>query len=265
MISTPEYQATLKTPKTLFLAWQDAINSYWYPIGRLTFDGKIYKFIYTQGMLQAGATSSLQPLLSFPYLDRVYTSNYLFPVFANRLMRRSRPDYVDYVQWLNIPQNQDDAIAILSRSGGQRHTDTLTVFPLPEPDEEGKYHIHFFSQGLQHLPKCSIERINSFKPEDKLLIAHEFSNLYDSQALTLNTDDHHIVGHCPRFLNSEVFELLQQNPKSVDVCVERVNQFPAPFQFRLLCNLIAQRSDQLRPFSRTEYQPLVDETDNISG
>lgn len=37
--------------KTLFLAWQDGKSRYWYPIGRLTFDGEMYKFVYTQGML----------------------------------------------------------------------------------------------------------------------------------------------------------------------------------------------------------------------
>ncbi|KJH70148.1 DNA-binding protein [Aliterella atlantica CENA595] len=251
--------------KTLFLAWQDGKSRYWYPIGRLNFDGEMYKFVYTQGMLQAGAKNSFQPLLSFPYLDRVYTSTHLFPIFANRLMPRSRPDYPDFLQWLNIPQHQDDPLAILARSGGQRVTDTFTVFPLPEPDEEGRYYIHFFSHGLRYLPKCSIEKINSLKPEDKLWLAHEFQNLYDFQALTLNTNDHHIVGYCPRYLNNEVLELISVNSDAVDVRVEKVNHSPAPLQFRLLCNITAQWSDELRPFSKPEYQPLVDVTASIGS
>lgn len=255
----------MKQYKTLFLAWQDVKTRCWYPIGRLTFDGQNYQFAYTQGVKQAKENSGFQPLLSFPYLERVYTSTHLFPVFTNRLMPRSRPDYADFVQWLNIPQHEDDPIAILARTEGQRETDTLTVFPSPEPDEEGKYHIHFFAHGLRHLPKCSVERINSFKSEDKLWLAHEFQNPYDSQALVLNTDDHFIVGYCPRYLNNEVFELLSINPNSVDVRVERINQSPAPLQFRLLCNLTAQWSDKLRPFSKKEYQPLVDEAASVVG
>lgn len=255
----------MNTHRTLFLAWQDAKTRYWYPIGRLTFDGQKYQFTYTKGVTQANETSGFQPLLSFPSFEQVYTSTHLFPVFANRLMSRSRPDYADFVQWLNLPQHQDDPIAILARSGGQRETDTFTVFPLPEPDEEGRYHIHFFSHGLRHLPKCSLERIDSFKPEDKLWLAHEFQNPYDSQALTLNTNDHYIVGYCPRYLNNEVFELLAINSHAVDVRVERVNQSPTPLQFRLLCNITAQWSDELRPFSKPEYQPLVDVTASISS
>ncbi len=180
-------------------------------------------------------------------------------------MPRSRPDYADFIQWLNILQHEDDPIAILARTEGQRETDTLTVFPSPEADEAGNYHIHFFAHGLRHLAKCSIERINSFKSEDKLWLAHEFQNPYDSQALVLNTDDHHIVGYCPRYLNNEVFELLSTNPNSVDVRVERVNQSPAPLQFRLLCNLTAQWSDKLRPFSKKDYQFLVDEAASVVG
>ncbi|WP_009630338.1 HIRAN domain-containing protein [Synechocystis sp. PCC 7509] len=244
----------MKAPKTLFLAWQDSQSRCWFPIGRITFDEGKYEFVYTRGVIEA-EKFGFAPLLSFPYLKGVYTSTYLFPVLANRLMPRSRPDYADFVQWLNISQHDDDPIAILARSGGQRKTDTLTVFPSPEPDEDGKYHIHFFLHGLRHLPKCSIERINSFKPEEKLWLAHEFQNPYDSQALVLNTDDHYIVGYCPRFLNCEVFELLHQNPNAVEVRVERVNQSPAPLQFRLLCNLTAQWDKKFRPFSSLEYQP----------
>jgi HIRAN domain len=258
-----EGKTNLKTLKILFLAWQDSKSRLWFPIGRLTFDGEKYQFVYTQGAKEAVSKCGFDPLLSFPRLNELYESTQLFPVFSNRLMPRSRPEYSDFVQWLNIPQHQDDPIAILARSGGQRATDTLAVFPCPEPDEEGRYHIHFFSHGLRHLPHCAIERINHFKPGDKLWLAHEFHNSYDPQALTLNTEDHYIVGYCPRYLNSEVFELLRQNPSLnpslVEVRVERVNQSPTPLQFRLLCNMTSQWSDEFRPFSKKEYQPLTDE------
>lgn len=248
----------MKTPKTLFLAWQDPNTRHWFTIGRLTFDEESYQFVYTQGVKQAQEKSSFEPLLSFPRLDEVYKSSELFPVFSNRLMPRSRPEYSEFVQWLNIPQHEDDPIAILARSGGQRKTDTLAVFPCPEPDEEGRYHIHFFSHGLRYLPQCAIERINCFKSEDKLWLSHEFQNSYDSKALTLNTEDHYIVGYCPRYLCQEVFELLKRNSALVDVRVERVNQPSTPLQFRLLCNITADWNDNFRPFSSFEHQPLTE-------
>ncbi|MDF5713038.1 MAG: hypothetical protein PUP93_03910 [Rhizonema sp. NSF051] len=64
---------------------------------------------------------------------------------------------------------------------------------------------------LRHLPRCAIERINQLELGEKLWLAHEFQNPYDSQALILNTEDHYIIGYSPRYLLTEVFEL--QRPK----------------------------------------------------
>jgi hypothetical protein len=168
--------------KTLFLAWQDPGSGSWFPIGLLTFNGKEYRFSYTKGVLEAQLKCGFGPLLSFPDFNKVYTSEKLFPLFSNRVMPRSRPDYPEFVQWLNLPQHEDDPIALLARSGGKRVTDKFEVFPCPEPDENGRYRIHFFAHGLRHLPKPAIERINGLQVGELLYLAHEFQNPHDSFA-----------------------------------------------------------------------------------
>jgi hypothetical protein len=243
--------------KTLFLAWQDPSSRSWFPIGRLTFEQGKYNFVYTYGATKAQDSCGFQPLLSFPSLNKVYTSVELFPLFSNRLMRRSRPEYQDFVQWLNIPQNEDDPIAILARSGGTKVTDYLEVFPCPEVDENGLYHVHFFAHGLRHLPPSAIERINRTQARDLLWLSHEIQNSHDPNALTLNTQDHHIVGYCPRYLAPDALKLLRQKPQFVHVQVERVNLAPTPLQFRLLVNMTAEWHEDFRPFSGHEYQPMV--------
>ncbi|GAA6624280.1 hypothetical protein [Scytonema sp. NUACC26] len=60
--------------KTLFLAWQDPISRAWFPIGRLTFDGEKYQFVYTYGSVEAQSKYGFQPLFAFPNLNKVYTS-----------------------------------------------------------------------------------------------------------------------------------------------------------------------------------------------
>ncbi|OKH31948.1 DNA-binding protein [[Phormidium ambiguum] IAM M-71] len=245
--------------KTLFLAWLDPNSRSWFPIGRLTFDGANYQFVYTQAAKEAQEKCGFQPLSSFPHLDEVYKSTHLFSVFSNRLMPRSRPDYSSFIQWLNLPQHENDPIAILARSGGQRETDTLTVFPKPEPDEEGRFQIHFFARGLRYLPTSAIERINRFSPGEKLWLAQDFQNTIDSPVLTINTEERYIVGYCPQYLNSEILALLLRNPSEVEVRVLRVNQPPTPLQFRLLCQLTALWSDENRLFSSAQYQPLIAE------
>ena len=245
--------------KILFLAWQDPNSRSWFSIGRLTFDGNRYQFNYTKGVLEAQQKCGFEPLSSFPRLDEIYTSTYLFPVFANRLMSKSRPDYSTFIRWLNLSEPEIDPISILARSGGQRETDTLAVFSTPKLDSEGRYHLHFFLHGLRYLPPSSIVRINRLEIGEKLWLAHEFQNIYDSQELILNTEDHYIVGYCPRYLNSEIVELLKFNPSSVEARVELINQPPTPLQFRLLCKITAQYSNDFHPFSSYKYQPLVDE------
>jgi hypothetical protein len=136
--------------KTLFLAWQDPHSRSWFPIGKLTQEHEIYEFSYLQGALEAKDKAGFEPIVSFPYFDQHYRSSDLFPLFANRLLRPSRPEFKDFVQWLNIPEQEDDPIALLARSGGKRKTDNFEVFPCPERDADGNYHIHFFTHGLRY-------------------------------------------------------------------------------------------------------------------
>jgi hypothetical protein len=242
--------------QTLFLAWQDHKSRAWFPVGRLTFNGQKYQFIYIQGAKQAQKLCGFKPLLSFPQLEEVYESDYLFPVFANRLMSSARPEYKDFLKRLNLVENTTDLMLMLARSEGKRETDSLQVFPYPELDEPGHYHLHFFAHGLRHLPNCSIQRIDSLKAGEKLWLAHEFQNPYDSQALILTTEDHHFLGYCPKFLVSYVFDILHRNPQAVEVKVEQVNLSPTPLQFRLLCRLDCSMAGDIEAFSQREYEPI---------
>lgn len=243
--------------KTLFLSWQNPISRAWFPIGRLDFDGELYRFRYIHGALVAQAQGQFRPIRTFPELRHLYESPRLFPLFENRLLRRSRPEYPDYVQWLNIPEKADDPIALLSRSGGQRVTDTFEVFPYPQPDESGPYHIHFFVHGLRYMPPETQPTIQQLKPETRLLIMQDSQNDYDQNALLLRTEEGHNVGYCPRYLTHDVLNLLQQDPQKLMAAVERVNPHPTPVQFRLLCNLTAEWSKDFQPFSGELYEPLV--------
>lgn len=244
----------MKTLKTLFLAWKNPIGNSWFTIGRLTFDGDKYQFMYTQGVKYAEQKFAFKALPSFPRLNEVYTSTQLFPVFSNRLMSHSRPDYSSFMQWLNLTDNESDPFAILARSGGERQTDTLAVFVNPEPDKQGQYHLYFFSRGLKNLTSSSIERINKFVPGEKLQLIDSITDPQYPQILTLITDDQHIVGNIPQYLFASIFEILQKK-SSLEVRVEHLNQPPIPFQFRLLCRMILN----INPFLGSQYQPLITE------
>jgi HIRAN domain len=241
--------------KKLFLTWQEPKNQHRFPIGCLEFDGKEYHFFYINGVEKA-RENGFSEVFSLSDLRKTYSSTHLFPLFTNRLMPRSRPDYRKYTESLNILAGEDDPMTVLGRSGGGKATDSYEVFPCPEIDGNGIYHTHFFAHGLRYMPKCSIDRAAELAAGDSLSLSHDLQNLYDRQALLLHTEDRYNLGYCPRYLAHDIFPILQANPQLVKVKIDRVNQPPTPFQSRLLCTLTAECGRDFVPFAGEEYQPL---------
>jgi hypothetical protein len=115
---------------TLYLAWRQP-DQRWWPVGRLSREGSEYVFTYTQGARSA-EEAGFRPLSSFPDFDQVYVSTQLFPTFQNRLPPQSRPDYEDFIEWMDLEHGEADPLVMLARSGGQREADMFEVFPVPE-------------------------------------------------------------------------------------------------------------------------------------
>ena len=251
--------------KTIYLAWQDSDSRRWFPIGRLRSNGKRFVFVYTGGALVA-QRAGFSTLAAFPKLDSVYESDKLFPLFANRLLRASRPDFRQYLNWLSVPESDPDPLLILARSGGQRVTDTMDVFPYPDHLEDGVYETHFLVHGLSHMTAESCERASLLQPGESLSLMWDFQNRFDPNALALRTaetykQDMFLVGYCPRFLSGDILKLMDKPGNSPMIVVERVNPPPAPFQFRILCKLRMKWPAGFMPFSGPEYQPLLADLD----
>ncbi|MEO8658974.1 MAG: DNA-binding protein [Bryobacteraceae bacterium] len=247
--------------RTLFLAWQDPVGRRWFPVGRLEHSDGLYSFVYTKGAEQARVKAGFHALPSFPELQTVYVSEELFPLFSNRLLPRSRPEYRDYLEWLSVPESDADPVAILARSGGTRVTDTLEVFPCPEPNEQGEYQVHFLLHGLSHMPLHSVDRAMHLHVGEQLLAMRDFQNANDPDAIALRTAerserDIYIVGYCPRYLRDDFVHLLNWNC-SPQITVARVNPPPAPIQVRVLCRSVMSWPEGFKPFTSEEYQALV--------
>ncbi|NEP45322.1 MAG: DNA-binding protein [Okeania sp. SIO2H7] len=242
--------------KTLFLAWQDSISRAWFPVGRLTYEHNCYEFVYIQGAKVAKDKCGFSGIWSLDDFDTVYRSRELLPVFSHRLMRRSRPDYPDWISWQNLSQTEDNPMVLLSRSGGQKVTDNYEVFPYPERDENGCYHLYFFLRGLRYMAPENSDRIKKLEVGESLYFLHDSQNDYDFNALMLRTKDFYLLGFCVRYLLDDVFPLLQNNSNSVEVKVERVNLPPAPLSMRVLCHLIV-KDESYKPFSSPMYEPLA--------
>lgn len=234
---------------TLYIARQDPESHSWRAVGRLTREDGLYFFEYTRGALESPGF----------YLGRMrdlykrYHSRDLFPLFTNRLLNRSRPDYPAYVRWLGVDENADP-MQLLSRSGGKRATDNLCVYPHPEPNEKGEIELFFFSHGLRYLDKEALQRIENLEPRERLQFRPEDDNSYDRFALVVQTGDPVKVGYCPRYLNQDLRNVIAGT--DVKLRAEQVNK-EAPMQFRLLCKAFFTLPQQFELFTTQEYRPLV--------
>ena len=185
-----------------------------------------------------------------------YESEELFPIFKNRLLPKSRPEYSSYLNWLGFGEENVSELEELARSGGIRATDSLQLFPVPEK-ANGKYEVMFFSHGIRHLPPNYIERVNHLNQGSALYLMRDIQNEFDSLALALRTDDPiEIVGYCPSFFVKDFDRLIEKNgSEKVNVSIVKIN-LNSPLQFRLLCKFSTPWPQDFVPFGDKIFQPL---------
>lgn len=242
---------------TLFVFWQDPLSRRWHVVGRLTRAREEYRFVYTRG---AKASKLFVPFGRMTQLDKEYRSRDLLPLFSNRLLPRSRPEYNDYLRWLELSSADADPLLILGRTGGLKSTDSLSMYPLPQRDGEGNYRVLFFCHGLRYIAETALERIATLETHDRLYPMLDVQNAKDSQAVALRSGDPAtFLGYCPRFFAQDFRTLLTKRNSAVAISVIRVNR-DAPMQFRLLCEFKSSWPDDFRPCQGDEYEPLADAT-----
>jgi hypothetical protein len=191
-------------------------------------------------------------------LNQVYESEALFPLFANRLLSRSRPEYEAFLVWGGFdPNNLPDPIAILAVTEGIRQTDSIEVFPCPVPDAQGCYVNKFFLHGVRWVSAAALERISKLQPGERLWLIADPSNEYDPNAMAVWTSDRgDRIGYVPRYLARDARQLCATcEPDFIHLFVARVNS-DAPLQQRVLCRMQACWPPGFLPCSGPEYEPL---------
>ena len=241
--------------KALFIAWQDTKSRRWAPVGRLTRENGLYRFVYTRG---AEEMPDFHPFGRMQDLHKAYQSEELFPIFANRILAKNRPEYQDYLKWLGLSEAQYDAFEELARTGGLRATDSLEIFPCPDPTSEKNYNVYFFCRGLRHQHEENQARARQLKTGEQLYLMQDLQNPYDDMALLMRTGDPiTLVGYAPRYYSAEFTQLIKSNgPDKVRVTVEQVNN-DAPEQYRVLCKLLSPWPVNFSPCAKEQFKALA--------
>lgn len=228
----------------------------WGPVGRLEHDGDVYRFVYTQG---AGTLDGFRPFHGMDDLTLIYESDDLFPIFKNRLLPKSRPEYDAFMRWSGFdPNHPPDPISILGVTEGIRQTDSIELFPCPTPDAHGFYLNKFFLHGLRWMPDEAKQRLNALQTGEKLFLMVDLCNPADANAIAVRTgnENRFMIGYVPRYLARDVWTLFGKcNPDFIEMFVHRVN-LDAPLQQRLLCRMHACWPDGFEPCSDEAFQPI---------
>ncbi len=243
--------------QAVYVAWRSGApdGGRWGPVGRLEHGSSGYRFVYTRG---AKTVPGFAPFAGMPDLQGVYESDELLPLFANRLLAKSRPEYEAYLRWGGFdPNSPPDPLAILAVTEGRRQTDLLEIFACPAPDASGCYVGKFFLHGVQRVGPESRARIERLAPDEELRLLEEPENPHDRNAVRILTKDNYHVGYVPRYLAYDVGQLAGgRGAEFVKLHVERVNP-DAPLQQRLLCRVDACWPAGFQPCSGEEFQPIV--------
>jgi len=242
---------------SLFVAWRagSAQQGVWSPVGKLEHIDGLYRFRYTRG---AESVQGFSGFVGMDNLHAVYESESLFPLFANRLLSKSRPQYEAWLTWSGFdPADPPEPLAILGVTEGIRQTDQVEVFPCPAPDEQGCYLTRFFLHGLRWVPAAALDRVAALKAGERLAIMFDPQNPMDENAVALRTvdGDRFMIGYVPRYLAFE-FGRLTRECSFAEISVERVNP-GAPMQMRVLCRMNACWPEDFRPCENEVFQPLV--------
>ena len=245
--------------QTLFLAWHGAgENRLWYPVGRLEAapECSSFQFQYIGGAKRAKKEAEFPLIIGFPEIDNKYRSEELFPLFQNRIMSPSRPDFKSYLKALDLKEDANP-IEILAANGGERVTDRYEVFPLPARQPDGSFLFRFFLHGWRYASASAQERMAELKPGEELRITLELNNPVTGQGVQVQTSDYQMIGWAPHYLVDDFTAALADGPGKYSAHVVRLNPQPIPSKQRLLVELRCHWTSH-EPMSGPDYQPLVD-------
>jgi len=239
----------------LVVVVQDPRSRRWFPVGRLSFDGELYHFQYTRGAVEAHDAGTFVPFGVMTDLEAIYRSRQLFPLFQNRVMPRSRPEFADYTRWLLGSPGELSPLEELGRSGGARATDNIQLYPVPK-QVDGYYRMSFFAHGVRHLPHSAQEVIGEQAAGTRLFLMRDFQNARDSDAVALRTEKPvALVGYCPSFLCADFLKIMREEPTAT-VVLAQINM-DAPLQFRYRCEFAARWPVGFKPFDAEAFQMVT--------
>ena len=254
----------------LVVAWQnpDPGSRAIEPVGMLAYDGETFWFSYIR---HAAGLPGFEPLLGFEDMSRLYQSEILFPLFAERAMNRRRPEFAQYVEELGFTETPEPW-ELIGRTQGMRRGDTLQLLPVPDAANGRDLTYPFLVNGIRHIHEeplypdgmqlhVSIEQVqaalDALEEGAELGLIPEPLNPVNPRAILVADRTATPVGWVPNLLAGDMNTLLESGAP-LRVTVRKVNP-DAPWHMRLLAQLHVRIPADFRFFAGEDWTPIADD------
>lgn len=228
--------------RRLLVTEQDSEHFY-RPVGFLSVTPGAETDRYTFEYLRSAVRrEGFRPFLGFADVGRVYRSDGLFPLFAERIMDPRRPEHPVFLAALDL-SGEVTPLEVLARSGGQRTGDGIMLLPVPEVQPDGATHCFFLVHGVRHVEGAD-ERVGRLSAGTALALQPQPDNRWNPHAQLVVEGEGQPLGYVP--------DALLEYVTSVDgarLTVARVNGPEVGSRLRLLVRLDGSVDPQRPPFS----------------
>lgn len=187
----------------LYLIWKNPQNRSRYWVGTLKKNDK-YEFQYSRDIKKC-IENGFTLLVSFPSINKKYTSRKLFPEFLSRIPSETRVDINEILEKYKLEAY--DAFELLKRSGAKTSLDTLEfidpILNLKEKNMEREFYI----AGTRYY--CTRENEKNITIGDTVIFELEPNNKFDKYAIKIKINGI-FVGYVPNYYSQIITKYLEQ-------------------------------------------------------
>ncbi len=249
VLNRPAPQSSGITARRLLVTRQFPDSRLYRPVGFLTSDGDEYTFAYIRKSVEA---QWFAPLPGLSDSGRRYSSNQLFPIFAERVISARRPDRTEALKALGLPEDAAP-FEVLNRSGGQRVGDTIELVPMPWVASDGAFSQLFLVHGVRHSSAEAQDRIAHLNPGDRLVLRTDPDNPVNTLAVQVEDAEGLTLGFVPDPLAEFIQDVLEDH-RGYKLSVEQANGVDAGYHFRLLVRLEGFVGPGEQPYTGLEWE-----------
>lgn len=203
----------------VYLIWKDPVKRDNYVVGELSKNGK-YEFRYISQVKDA-MEAGYKPFISMNDINKTYTNDFLFPVFASRLPDKKRRGIEKILEKYGL--SEYDEYMLLKKSGTRLPIDTLEIIDPIFNDDDNDIVREFYLSGVRHYLDClgdDCEKVTDLDLGIRLKLVLEPENKHDKYAIKVLDNIGRHVGYIPRYYSEQVYEKIKKNYEIMCTVIE---------------------------------------------